>query len=84
VPSKIPVIREFVTGLMELRAQVKEDARTLLAKLDLRTLSDRDALSTYLEEMLAALAKKHLVNNGKVPKQASGLIKSYVRGMVKP
>lgn len=82
--GKIRAVSDFVLGLQDLRAQVKDDARVLLGNLDLATLSDPQELVAFLEEMITALAKKHLVSGGKVRPQASKLIKAYVAGMVKP
>jgi hypothetical protein len=85
MPSgKIRAISAFVLGLQDLRGKVKDDAQQLLHRLDLSTLSDPDALASFLEEMVHALATKHLVSNGKVRPEASKLIKAYVSGMVKP
>lgn len=82
--GKIRAVSNFVLGLQDLRAGVKEDALALLSRLDLATLSDPAALAEFLEEMVVALAKKHLVSAGKVRPEASRLIKAYVKGMVKP
>ena len=82
--NKIPAIRGFVVGLMEYRKGVKEDALKLLGKLDLATLSDPEELKAFLEEMVYALSKKHLVNNnGRIQPTCATLVKSYVKGMLK-
>ena len=82
--GKVNTVVNFVRGMMELRGQVKEDAKALLATIDLPTLADREALAEFLFEMITALAGKHLVAKGKVRPDCAKLIKAYVSGMVKP
>ena len=82
--GKIRAISEFVTGLQDLRAGVKDDALRLLRRLDLKTLSNASDLADFLDEMVSALTEKHLVARGRVRPQAAALVRAYVSWMVKP
>lgn len=82
--GKIRTVVTFVRGLQELRTKVKEDAKRLLATLDLATLSDEEALASFLEEMVITLSAKHLLSGSRIRPEAAALIRAYVVGMMKP
>lgn len=80
---KVAAIRAFVADLMAYREDVKADAKKMLSKVTLATLSNVDDLEEFLTEMVLSLADKHLMHNGRVRPQATRMIRRYVDGMMR-
>lgn len=85
ISKKVEAIQEFITGLAEIRAAVKIDAKKMLAAIPLEIIDDEQALTAYLEEMAQVIARKYLISedNKKIVPATAKLINKYVEAMLK-
>lgn len=85
ISKKVEAIKEFITGLAEIRAAVKIDAKKMLAAIPVVVVGDETALTAYLEEMAQVIARKYLISadNKKIVPTTAKLINKYVEAMLK-
>lgn len=82
--KKVQAIRDFLAGMIELRRSVKDDCTVMMNALTLKDVADEETLAAFLTEMVETAARRHLIDQrGKVAPRAAGMIRQYVRGMVK-
>jgi hypothetical protein len=82
--GKIKAITDFVRGCSELKADIKADAEQLLKAMPIDVLTNEEALTAYLAEMLDVLVERHVITDAKkIRPRPARMIRAYVDGLTK-